>query len=43
MDRIEGKPVRFFLPRFADEFVGGEPAEGLEQFRKVIGGEKSLR
>ena len=40
MDRIEGKPVGFFLPGFADEFISGENAEGLEPFGVVVSGDE---
>ena len=36
MDRVEGKSVGFFLPTFADEFVGSESAKSLESLGEVV-------
>ena len=40
MDGIESKPIRFFLPASADEFVGGKAAESLESFGEVVGSDE---
>ena len=36
MGGIESKSIRFFLPAFTDEFVGGETTESLESFGEVV-------
>ena len=43
MDMIESKSIRFFLPGFADEFVGRKAAESLESFGEVVDSDGSLR
>ena len=40
MDGVESKSIRFFLPAFADEFVGGKAAESLESFGEVVGSDE---
>ena len=37
MDGIESKSIRFYLPAFADEFVGRVAIERLESFGEVVG------
>ena len=33
--------MRFVLPAFADEFVGGESGEGFEPFGEVVSGDEA--
>jgi hypothetical protein len=40
MDGIESKSIWFFLPAFADEFVGRKAAESLESFGEVVGSDE---
>ena len=40
MGWVESKSVRLILPAFADEFVNGKSAEGLESLGEVIGGDE---
>ena len=40
MGWVESKSVRLNLPAFADEFVNGKSAEGLESLGEVIGGDE---
>jgi hypothetical protein len=40
MDGIESKSIWFFLPAFADEFVGRKTAESLESFGEVVGSDE---
>src|ERR1017187_8125895 len=40
MGWVESQSVRFILPAFADEFVGGECGEGFESFGEVVGGDE---
>jgi hypothetical protein len=43
MGWVECKSVRFVLPAFADEFVGGESSEGLESFSEVVRGDEIVK
>ncbi len=36
MDGIKSKPIRIFLPGFADEFIRGKASESLESSGKVV-------
>jgi hypothetical protein len=40
MDGIESKSIGFFLPAFADEFVGCKAAESLESFGEIVSGDE---
>jgi hypothetical protein len=40
MDGVESKSIRFFLPAFADELIGGEAVESLESFGEVVSGDE---
>src|SRR5579859_2895005 len=36
MDRIKSKPIRIFLPGFADEFIRSKASESFESSGKVV-------
>ena len=40
MDGVESKSIGFFLPAFADEFVGCKAAESLESFGEIVGSDE---
>ena len=40
MDRIQGEPLRFDCPLFADELVGRESFEGLQSSPEIVGADE---